>query len=456
MNDAPTPSTLHLAQRSLRYAGLSALVLGLGLAATAFMVQRTPQVYRSEAVLLYRQAARQGNSDDSARRAGARLSDMTLARERLRRLTDEFKLYPEIADRNAAVDDMRRKVAFKARDGSTFLITFDSSSPAQAQAVNGRLVQTLIEDNTRQRAKETEEMRRVLEAERGRLEEDLRARQAAVTQYLGLHPEAAMARETGGSENPDVDALAREVERVRGVRPSSGDPVARTVDAELLAAERKTATDLAQARRELAEKQQRLTDVHPDVVVANERVRQAESSWRELRDAVTEANAMPAPIRPAATSSSSSNDRALSSVEQQLARIKRSARSGGRQISSRALRGEVELQSLRHELDQARERLAGLEEKQVEAQLQAKMDTNAETGQLAILDPASRPGLPVVDVRKKVLLGGVAASLMLAIGLALLRARTDDRIHDQRDAQWLGGQPVLASIPERRRRRAHG
>jgi uncharacterized protein involved in exopolysaccharide biosynthesis len=362
-------------------------------------------------------------------------------------------LFPEIADRNAAVDEMRRKVTFKARDGSTFLISFDSASPAAAQAATGRLVQTLIEDNARQRSQETEEMRRVLEGERHRLEEDVQARQAAVTQYLALHPEAAQPREAGEGGNADVDALAREVERVRGARPAGREGVPRTVDADLVAAERKADADLSQARRELADKQQRLTDAHPDVIVARERMRQAEASWRELRNAITEASAMPAPVK--ATAAASADDGGLSSMEQQLARLRRSSRSSGRQVSSRALRAEVELQSLRHELDQARERLSGLEEKQLEAQLTARMETDSEAGQLGILDPASRPGLPVVDVRKKATLGGVAVSVLLALGVALLRARTDDRVHDRRDAQWLAGQPVLAAIPERSRRRAH-
>src|SRR6185369_14715760 len=106
-----------------------------------------------------------------------------------------------------------------------------------------------------------------------------------------------------------------------------------------------------------------------------------------------------------------------------------------------------------------RGRLAGMEDKQFQAGLAAKLETSSEIGQLAILDPASRPGLPLIDVRKKVAIAGVFLSLLLAVGAAVLRARADDRIHDTADAEWLGGKPVLVLLPappRERRSDAHG
>jgi uncharacterized protein involved in exopolysaccharide biosynthesis len=446
------PSTTHLARRALRHAPLALMVLAACLGLLVLVLARTSQIYRSEVVLLYRPTARPeggGGDADSSRRIGARLQDMLLARERLRRIADERHLYPRIANREEAVDEMRRRVLFHARDGATFQITFDGATPAEAQAVTARLAQTLIDDHARQRTQEATETRKLLEAESARVAEDVKTREAELGRFLQAHPELADSAPPAGDDGRASD-LQRDLERLRegnarGAGGGEGSAAA------LLAAVQRAETDLEQAQRDLAAKSERLTEAHPDVRAARARVQQAEAAFAHARDGLVEEQASARSgaeaARRAANGEASARADALA---RQLETLRRRpvARAGGR----RSLRAEIELGSLRRELDRARERLAGLEQKQFEASLQAKLESSEETGSLALLDPASRPGLPAVDVRKKVGIAGLALSLLLAAGVAVLRARTDDRIYDRDDAEWLGGRPVLAVVPGRRRR----
>lgn len=462
---AISPRVLHTARRALRHYKLFLLVLMLGIGATALVAKNTPQVYRSEAVILYRQSARQGAGDASSwRRVGSRLQDMLVARERLLRIVRELRPYPKAAGPYEAADELRRKIGFLARDGSTFLIWFDTDTPARAQTVTARLAQTLIEDVGRQQADEAEQTRQFLDTEKQRVEREVRDKEMALSRFIGTHPEAVQARIGGGwasgsSSTPDSDSPRREA-----LAPRRESPSATRADADLLSAERRAALELLQAQRDLEAKQQALTDAHPDLINARERLRQAEVTLARTRAAGVTSPAPATPAAPtlAAGSSTASGTpnrvdvgREIAALERELTHVRRSARRGGPRPSPHALRGEVELQSLRHDLEQARERLAGLEDRQFQAALTAKMESRGDIGSLALLDPAYLPGLPLVDRKKKTTMAGVAIAFLLAASAALLRAHTDDRLYDVQDVVWLAGLPVLADVPAISRK-AHG
>jgi uncharacterized protein involved in exopolysaccharide biosynthesis len=440
----PRSAATYVARRAARHYGLFLAVLALGLVATAAVVRYTDQVYRSESVILYRNS-RAGSSDssDSSRRVASRLQDMLMSRERIGRVIKELSLYPEVKNRDEAADEMHKKMGFRARDGNTFLIWYDAASPAVAQAATSRLASTLIEDNTRLRVQEARETGRFLDQERVRLGQEVKAKEAALTAFLRAHPDALGRSESSGPP-AGMDELQREMDRLRGTPSSDGRP-----DPDVVATIRRAETDYEAAQKDLAEKSQRLTDQHPDMVLSRSKIKQAEDNLRRIRQV--------AGLDRPATAKDDGKGAQLTAIEQEMARMRRAASSGSRP-SRRQLETSVMFESLRHELEQARTRLAGLENQQFQAGLSASLETNSEIGQLAILDPASRPGLPLVDVRKKVGMAGIVVALLLAMGAALLRARGDDRIHSRDDAEWLGGKPVLVLLPAPPRERSgtHG
>jgi polysaccharide biosynthesis transport protein len=443
MREAPDPRhslpamspTQYLGRKALRHYRVFLAALAAGLAISVLVVRQTKQVYRSESVILYRQVGRPGNTEgDSGKRVATRLQDMLLGRDRLYRVIQELHLYPTVKNRDEAADELRKKIGFRAREGSTFQISFDADSPALAQAVTARLASTLIDDNMRLRVREAEETRRFLDQERARLGIEVKSKEAALGNFLQQHPELALARGGGGGgADPEAEELEREINRIR---QANGAPPLDRPDADKIAAVKRAETDYDQAQRDLADKQQRLTDAHPDLIAARQRATQAEGNLRRLREGA-------GLTRPPETAKS---DPTLG-LERQLAALRRRSRADGPRVTRQTLQTEVALESLRHDLEQARERLAGLEDKQFQAALVEKLETSGEIGQLVVLDPASRPGLPFTDVRKKVALGGFVLAFALAIGAALLRARADDRIFDRADVEWTGGKPVLTVIP---------
>jgi uncharacterized protein involved in exopolysaccharide biosynthesis len=434
---------LYLARRAARHYGLVLIVLAAGLVATAAIVRYTDQVFRSESVILYR-SSRAGATDssDTSRRVATRLQDMLMSRERIHRVMKDLSLYPEKKNRDEAADEMHKKIGFRARDGSTFLVWFDAPTPVMAQAVVSKLATSLIEDNTRLRVTEAEETRRFLDQERGRLGQEVKAKEAALTSFLRTHPDALGARSGGpAGPPPGLEQLQREMEQLRAGGGSSG--AVDRPDPDAMAMVRRAETDYAAALRDLDDKQHRLTDAHPDLIAARGKAKQAETQLQRVREAAGLA-------RPAAASKgpeAPDNSAQLAAMQRELARLSRPRPAGAPRLTKQQLEASVMFESLRRDLEQTRARLAGLEDKQFQAGLAAKIETNSEIGQLAILDPATRPGLPFANVRKKVAAAGVMVSLLLALVAAGLRARNDDRIHDRADAEWLGGKPVLVLLP---------
>ena len=440
----PKSIALYVARRAAHHYGLFLVVLALGLVATAAVVRYTDQVYRSEAVILYRNSrAGSSESSDSSRRVASRLQDMLMSRERIGRVIKELSLYPKIKNRDEAADEMHKKILFRARDGNTFLISYDAESPAIAQAAVARLASTLIEDNTTLRVQEARETGRFLDQERARLGQEVKSKEAALTAFLRAHPDA-LGRTEGGSAPAGMDELQREMDRLRGAPSADGRP-----DPDVLATIRRAESDYEVAQKDLAEKSQRLTNEHPDMIISKSKAKQAEDNLRRIREV--------AGLGKPADGKADNKGAQMTALEQELARMRRQA-SGGSRPSRRQLETSVMFESLRHDLEQSRARLAGLENQQFQAGLTASLETNSEIGQLAILDPASRPGLPLVDVRKKAGIAGIILSLLLAMGAAVLRARGDDRIRTRDDAEWLGGKPVLVLLPAPPRERSgtHG
>jgi uncharacterized protein involved in exopolysaccharide biosynthesis len=433
----PISPALYLARRALRHYGLFLGVTAAGLLATAAVVKYTDQVYRSESVILYRSSGDNGN--DASKRVASRLQDMLMSRERLGRVAKELSLFPTVKNRDEAADLMAKKVIFRARDGSTFLISYDAESPALAQAVVARLAATLIEDNTRLRLQEAVETGRFLGQERVRLGEEVKAKQVALTDFLKGHPEALGRTEGGGGPPPELDGLQREMDRLRGVPSSDGRG-----DPDVIATVRKAEADYDLAQKDLAEKQQRLTDVHPDLISSKLKLKQAEANLQRIREAA--GLTQPAQAK-GQDKKDDGKDQQIATIEREMAKMRRARPAGAPRMSRQQLEASVTFESLRHELEQARARLANLDDKQFQTGLAAKLDTDASIGQLAVLDPASRPGLPVVDARKKTAIGGLLVSLLLGMGAAAWRARNDDRIHDRIDAEWLSGKPVLVLLP---------
>lgn len=441
-----SPSTAFWLQRAARYHSPWALVIAAaGLAATFWVGRNTAQHYKSEAIILIQQYP--GAPDP--RQAGARLKDMLMTGDRLGQVVKDLNLFAELPSLQARVDRMRERVIFKIHPGSTVSIAMVAEHPEPAQRAAQQLAEGVMKDDERLRTLEAQRNRVFLDGERGRLQTEVKRREAELQGFLREHPEVAMQPEievvTSGDDG--VRALEQELERLRQAQERAASGAGPEADSELVAARSRAEAELARSRQELSEKGALLTDAHPDVIVARQRVERAEDAYKR---ALAAESASRRAAAAGAGGMGASLAKQIEALEQKIA----SSRSAGRGSAARGRRSkqlvaplQVEYQSLRHMLDEARERLSRLEEQQFQAEMLEKMQTDEGVGLLTVLDPAYLPAAPESNRRFRVWLVGGALSLLLGALAAFLRALSSDVIHDRNDVECLTGASVLAVVP---------
>ena len=233
----------------------------------------------------------------------------------------------------------------------------------------------------------------------------------------------------------------------------------RMLDPTLTAAQSKAAAELQAARRDLAAKEARFTNDHPDVKAAVTAANQAEKAYRQAEAAATASattgSTAPSGDAPAADGSASGAgqaaglQRALAAVRAQIGAVR--ARSAPRKEVERDLKTSVavdtEWAELARAASEARERQQQLETRQFQAQLTATLVAANQAGGLTILDPPFRPMKPITGGRSKVAIGGGLGSLVLALGVMLLAAKFDRRIYGVEDIARVYPVDILIEVP---------
>jgi hypothetical protein len=146
---------------------------------------------------------------DRSARLSAKLKDMLTTRALLEEAIKKFKLYSRTVDNKGmldAVDEMKPHVGFRARQGGTYVIAFDS-----AEIENGK-TQDLVRDVTQYLAEELIEAYsnssltdlktsvNFFEQQLKASEDDVERATKAVTVFLSKHPEFAMSAQQGGNQ----------------------------------------------------------------------------------------------------------------------------------------------------------------------------------------------------------------------------------------------------------------
>lgn len=446
------------------------------LAAGPYSVTR-PRSYKSETVVLYQESIRSADitggagegSSDSARRLGARLREALLSRASLEPIITDLHLYPGTVDRRGlvdAVEEMRKHVTFRAREGDTFEIAFEGDSPDQVQEVTRRLGETIVKEAASRRAEQAKVLKEFVDAENERNKVDLKVKEGALANFLALHPEFKRAPGTEGlplpgapttatsPEDAALAALEARAARIDFQLRNAGKPAPPRPEAPKPAPAADSPEVLA-ARRDLADKLARFTDKHPDVLAARARLRAAEAAQAAA------AAATPPPAETAAPELKAGTEEEREALRQQLAVLNAqiaTRRAAARGASSASAAGgdaatpsavalEVEFRRLSREVTEGRERQRQLDEKQFKASITASSVMNDRNIQVSVLDPAYRPTHAVSKPRSTMLGIALAACLALALITMVISARLDDRIRERADLEHLDLLPVLGVIP---------
>lgn len=478
-------------RRSLSYWRRALLVFVIGALVSVPIVFTRPRLYRSETVILYQETIRsadltggEGGGEGSARRVGARLREVLLSRASLEPIIQDLGLYiknPDPRELVDAVEEMRKHIVFKAREGDTFLIAFDGSTPEEAKEVTRRLGDCIIQEAASRRTETAKTLKEFLSAESERNSVELRNKEAELAKFIALYPAfAARLRNqpaTPAAGPPGQDTAAR-----------TADPVLASLEVRAARIERQLAKvgkapsstpsfkptpfqpppdspELVAARRDLAEKSARYTEKHPDVIAARARLRAAEDAQAMANAAAADAHAASqvAAARAAADEPAPKNAADEAALRQQLADLhaqmahrRASLRGDAVDASSVAVPGEqhgsavaleVEFQRLEREVTEVRDRQRQLDERLFKASITANSVMNDRNIQVSVLDPAYLPSTPVSKPRSLMLGASLVLSLILATLTAFLSAKLDDKIYDRVDLEKLDILPVVGVIP---------
>jgi uncharacterized protein involved in exopolysaccharide biosynthesis len=501
MTSQPTPREqlerlFSLARRSFAFWKRALAVFALGaLIAVPFVFTR-PRDYRSETVILYHETMHSSDltggecSSESVRRVGARLREVLLSRASLEPIINDLHLYQDSVIRGELIgadEEMRKHIAFRARDGDTFEISFVGSTPQQAQEVTRRLGECIIQEAASRRADQAKTLKEFLKTESARNETELKLKEAELTKFVVLHPEFA-ARLQGLPQTPTAPVAPG----VTGTSGRGGDPLLASLEARAARIDRQLkraalspiappkpaptflpppeSAELAAARRDLADKLARYTDKHPDVVAARNRMKAAEQAQAATNDAAAAAfAAQHAAERDDAPAPKNAVDEAalrkeLSDLQGQIgARRVVVAKAGAHaetgapdpvvQVAGAgagAVELELEFRRLQREVGESRDRQEKLDEKLFRASITASSVMNDRNIQVSILDPAYLPIRPVSKSRTFLLAGLLGIALLLAFVTAVISASLDDRIYDRFDLERLDIIPVIGVIPKMR------
>jgi uncharacterized protein involved in exopolysaccharide biosynthesis len=485
---------LVLLRRSLAYWKRALIVIIVGTLLAVPYVFTRPRAYRSETVILYQETLRSsditgGESGDNARRVGARLREVLLSRQTLEPIINDHQLYMKNgASRRAlteAVDEMRKHINFRAREGDTFEIAFEGSTPEEAQEITRRLGECIISDASSRRNEQAKALKEFLTAESERNNVDLRNKEAELAKFVALHPALAarlMQPNTGAAAAPPP---------VSGpgtyTRPPPGDPILGGLEARAARIERQLAKakdptpppppkplptfvpppdspELIAARKDLADKLSRYTDKHPDVSAARARLRAAEEAQAGVHQqaldahtaAVASARAAAQDEPPPKTAADEAElQKQLIQIQAQIAQ-RRAFLQGDAGASAALTIGEpagstvaleVEFRRLERDVAEGRERQKQLDDKLFRASITAGAAASDRNIQVSVLDPAYLPTRPVSKSRVNLLAGLLAVIFAIAIGLAVGSAKLDDRIHDRGDLERLDILPIVGVIP---------
>jgi Mrp family chromosome partitioning ATPase/uncharacterized protein involved in exopolysaccharide biosynthesis len=451
---------LRHARRTLRFWPACVATLVIGLFATGAFLQFRPRQYRSDSVLYYREGmVWTSNEGSSTRRIGQRLRDVLLSRSQLTRIIQEMGLYPKLVRSGRvgeAVEEMLIATTFKVTDGDIFVISYTGDSPEQARDVTRRLTDVLIEENTRLRSGQAEVAQVFLESEKRRNEEELATKEAEYVAFLAKHPEfipevpvqggvgqSLRASSRAAPSDADLETLLREEQRLRRQVAASSQGPGGKVDLETAPHPEEAEAKLKEAQRNLAEKRARFTDEHPDVRSAMAALRAAEAEYKRATAAASASTTAPQPDE----------------LEQRLVQVRQDIEAHRQRQAAAATPGapgaaprravalEAEGARLARQVAESRERLQQLDTRQFVASMTVSTLNSGQAAQLVVIDPAFLPAKPVGMSNTRVLLLGVALSLVSGFGLAVFLGLLDDRLHERDDVEHLAIAPILTEIP---------
>jgi protein tyrosine kinase modulator len=444
-------------------------------AAASWWINRLPDRYRSEALLMFvpQQIPEAFVRTTVSARGENRLpviAQRILNRTQLEQIIRDFNLYPDHRETGAiqdAVETMRtRDIDIRPVKGDVFRLGFIADSPAVVQGVVERLVALFIVETSHDRATLAEGTDQFLEAQLEDARRKLIDNETKLAEYRrrhhgelptqldanlrGLNTSEMQLQVLADSLNRDRD---RQLMLERSLKDANREPTDTRVavvpdDTSKLSA----IEQLERAEAALEEMQSNLTEQHPDVVTLKQTIadlRKRSEAERARHSEATEA-----------TAADKRRTGRLEDLQAELSAVERQI--GEKTAEEEQLRGalvdyqrriegaparEAELVALTRDYETLQQTYRSLLAKKQESAIAANLEREQTGAQFKVLDAARMPEQPFAPRRIRLYALGVLAGLAIGLTLAVVLEWFDRGLRTAEDVRFALGLPVLATLP---------
>lgn len=422
------------------------LVLTAAGVAAAFLL---PTVYRSASTLLVESPQLPedvlGNvNPDLVDKRIAKFRQQVLSRPKLIELIQKHGLYAEERKSSSLTDvieEMRKatKIAAvsaevqRASGGSStiaFTLSFDYKSASQAQAVAQDMTEQLLVLDATRNSEQAESTVRFLSEQATGLqtqitEAEQRIESIKAQNGLALSNPGMMAvGGPNGGFDVQIIALQRDNALLRAQRT-----------ARQTAAERDPIVAAAEA--DLAAAQARYSNGHPDITIAKRRLEEA----RRLAD--SNLAKQPADTIDQQIEANNAQIQALQTMKaQELGRL-----ATAQSAMAQAPLVEQQIAQEQQRLDLLVQQYEGVSSRLMQAQGNARAESEQKGERLSVIDPPVVPEEPTSPNRPLLIIGGLLAGLGAGLFLALAAELFFRPIRDVAELEALLGKPPLATVP---------
>ena len=472
-------TVLDIARRHKWLIVLPAVVIAIG---AAVVIQRLPNVYRSETLILvvpqrvpesYVKSTVTARIEDRLQAIGQQI----LSRTRLEQIVNDFNLYPEErADGELMediVEDMRTyDIGLGVVKGDAFRVSFQADDPRVAMRVTERLGSLFIDESLRDReilaqgtneflATQLDEARRQLVLNENKLLEYQRTYTGELPSQLsanlqGQHNAEMALQSLGESLNRDRErriSLERQVmDIVEAPDPVSPTGPAKPVNAQLS----KTLEDeLQTAQQSLIAVELKLKPDHPDVKRLRRNIEELQKRMQAQQlEGVIAARPTNTVVMDYAKRKRLLDARAeLDNLEREIqSKLAEDLRLRGvlsmyqARIEATPMR-EAELTALMRDYETLQQTYRSLLAKKEESQISANLEKRQIGEQFKIVDPARVPERPVSPNRPLLYVLGMLGALAIGIGLAAAAEYFDRTLRTEADVRAALNLMVLATVP---------
>ena len=446
--------------------------------ATTVAVFRTPDVFRSETVIIVDPQKISDNVVQSTVNSGVadRLStirQLATSPTRLKGIIQKLNLYPELTANHtmdAAVARMQKNITVDVVDSggqrtSTFRIGFSSRKPTVAAAVANELGSMVIQDNLRSREQAFSGAADFLESElqetKRQLEQKENEVQRIKTQYVMDLPESKQFHlEALNSLRSQLRASQDRVNQDKQERvylqstASNAAPPTVDLDATDTRTNSPYSGAIQKAESRLAELQARYGPQYPDVRKARNEVTELKAkAAQDAQDEPAVQQEDPAKLAQRARHNNPVVQAQISKLDQEIEEETRREEQMEPQIAAHMAKLEHEpifeqqVSGLMRDYDTLRSHYNRLLDKKLNSQMALELETRQQGERFVILDEAPVPQGPAGPNRPMFSFAGLIGGLLGGLTLAMVIEMTDESVRSERDAANILGKAVLAGVP---------